>query len=86
MKDKKVLVGFIWKNVVVVSLYVIAMWVLLTAATFLFIQDFWRAAGIVSAVILFRVTQAEFYKEFYGSRNPVDNNNAVQKQSKGKHV
>lgn len=77
----KAILKEVWNRVIIVVLYVIAMWSLLVAAVFLFTKDLLQAAGIVSAIVLFRLVQAEFNKEFFGARNP-EVKNAVQKQSK----
>lgn len=69
--------GFIWQQVGIALVYIIIMWASLVAAVFLVTKDLWTAAGIVSAICLFRIVQAEFNKEFFGARNP----DAIQKQS-----
>lgn len=73
---------FAWEKVIKVVFYIVFMWGFLVTALFLFLEDFWKAAGIVSAIILFRITQTEFYKEYYGTRLPEDRQHAVQKQGK----
>lgn len=59
----------IWKFVIVPGLYALLMWASLIAAAFLVLGDLWQAAGFVSAITLYFITQAEFKKEFFGARN-----------------
>jgi hypothetical protein len=62
------------------------MWLFVVAAATLFFGDLLRAAGFVSAITLYLMTQSEFNKEFFGKRVPdrMIVNDAVQKQTQGK--
>jgi len=65
-------VGF--RMLVLPTMYMFFMWAFQVVAAFLFFKDFWRAAGFVSAIVLYQITSSEFNKEFFGRRN------AIQKQ------
>lgn len=80
-------VGFAIKKVAesygITLIYIVVLWGLLVTGLFLLLEDFWKAAGIVSAFSLYQITQSEFNREMMGQRNPEGNvKHAVQKQSK----
>jgi hypothetical protein len=76
----------VWKFLIIPSIYLFLMWFGLVIAGFLWLEDFWKSAGIVSALLFTQMIRAEFNKEFFGARNPQRINNAVQEQSEGDNL
>lgn len=82
-KHYAVLVVLIWKRIVIPVLYLAAMWSFVVIALYLYTEDFWRSAGIVSCIVLFFIVRSEFYNEFMGTRNPSNAvRNGIQEQKK----